>query len=80
MKIEVLRNTFWDGKAYQVGDIAEVSESVFDAMIAHGKAKPFAEPEAPITHRAIALESSQVEPKVTKRQWRKKSSPTNTED
>lgn len=80
MKIEVIRNTFWEGQAYEVGQVVDVSESTFDAMIAHGKARPFVEKECNIPNRSIGLKTSEPEAKVTKRQWRKKPSPTSTED
>lgn len=80
MKIIITRNTFWDGVPYETGAIVDASERLADELMAYGKAMPYAEPEKPATNRSVGLEVSEVEPKVTKRQWRKKSSPTNTED
>jgi len=76
MKVEITRNTFWDGKPYEVGQVVDLSDRQAEEMMANGKAKPHAEPQAPIINRAIELETS--DEKVTKRQWRKKPSQNST--
>ena len=71
MKVELLRSILWFGEHQDAGQVIEISDQDANTLIAYGKAKPYAEPKAPVVNRAVEIETSTV-PKTTKRTYRKK--------
>lgn len=75
MKVELTGSILWDGLHRDPGEVLDLSDIDAANLIGRGRAKkyePRVEVEPPIQNRSVGLETSDVEPKVTKRTYKRK--------
>jgi len=75
MKVELTGNILWNGAHRDPGEVIEVNDLDAANLIGRGRAKKY-EPkvavEPTIQNRSVGLETSDTEPKVTKRTYKRK--------
>lgn len=75
MKVELRGNIQWDGQHREAGEVLDLSDFDAASLIARGRAKkyePRVEVEPVIQNRSVGLETSDTEPKVVKRTYKRK--------
>lgn len=77
MKVELNDAILWNGVHRDPGEVLDLDEFDAATLIARGRAKKYeriVEPEPVVKNRSVGLKTSDVEPKVTKRTYKRKTS------